>query len=372
MFLFASIMAADTNSSDGSPMMILLLIYGFTPTDLSNSLAELQKQSTNLGTHKQRESYWQAYQDIQKSTNKHVDVDKDGGKLYGIAKYFRSTNLDTDDDDEKGRIEFEPLTKRQMALVGTPKLMMGRHIKLAVEEEEGSSTGKEFIMPWFGEEAESAYRDITSGEECISIDSDRGVFVSTKVKRKNCAGAPSSLKSIDAVLEYISKLEPDKPLQSIAWEGHQPPKVNSYNVILTGTWPTSVVQNLPDTIAHTNTTSMNEIYNLFDTRRNNHYISEAELLIDKMITENGKNKGSDSSASVFIGMKDLASARRNALLKKAYICSTKKKFIQLARSEGGFELVVVNSREGDQAGKFEEWGSVVFETFYKLDLSIYG
>jgi len=260
--------------------------------------------------------------------------------------------------------------------------MMGRHIKLLMkdgDEDDVSKKGDEFIMPWFGDEAEEAYLDITSGEECISIDSDRGVYVSTKIKRKNCSAATSSssLKSIDGVQDYISKLEPDTPLQSIAWEGHQPPKVNTYNVILTGAWPSSVTSHLAmdESLAHINTSSMDEIYDLFLLRRNNQYIREAETLIDSMVTEQNKSKGNtdNMTASIFTGsMKDLATAKRNAILKKVYVSSAKKKFIQLARAEGGIEMVIVNEREGNDTGKFEEWGGVVFETYYKLDLSIYG
>jgi hypothetical protein len=68
----------------------------------------------------------------------------------------------------------------------------------------------------------------------------------------------------------------------------------------------------------------------------------------------------------------LACAKRNALLKKVYISSEKKKFIINAMADDGFETVVIQPREGGDTGKFEDYGGVVFETFYKLDLSIYG
>jgi len=384
-------------------MMILLVVYGFSPTDLSDSITELKKQTKNLGTHKERESYWQAYVDIQGGANKYSNIDIDGGKLYGLIKYYRSSSSNSSNDNnngDKGRIEFEPFTKRQKALVGTPKLMMGRHIKLLLKEGDdddgggcsnsNNSGGKEFVMPWFGDEAEPAYRDITTGEECISIDSNRGVYVSTKIKRRNCAGPPPSniMKSIDTVQEYISKLQPDTPLQSIAWDGHQPPKIKSYNVILTGPWPSSVTNNLltsssssssSSSLAHINTSSMDEIYELFEKRRNTQLINEAEILIDKMITEQNKGAKSDMTASIFTGsMKDLSIAKRNSLLKKVYISSAKKKFIENVRSaddgDDHLDMVVVNERNDSSGdtGKFEEYGGVVFETFYKLDLSIYG
>jgi hypothetical protein len=319
----------------------------------------------------QRELFYNAYQSVQKELNKYSNIDVDSGKLYGLVKHYRSMEADSSSDDSK--TEFEAFTKRQKAMVQTPRVFMGRHIKLLVtEDDDAAASGKEFFMPWFGKEAEAAYLDVTSGEECISIDSDRGLFVSTRIKRKNCAAAPT-IKSVDALVEYVKGLQADKPLQSIAWEGHRPPSVTSYNLILTGVWPNTITHHLPDGIVHSNTTSMHEIYDLFEVRRNDQYIHEAELLIVKMLTEVAKSNGADNASSVFTGsMKDLACAKRNALLKKVYISSSKKKFIQNAKENGDFELVVCTERKGGDAGKFEEYGGVVFETFYKLDLTIYG
>ena len=373
------IMSPSSSSSESSPpMFMLLLVNGFSPSELSASLGQLKSETKNIGTHNQRELYYTAYQDIQKDITKYSSVDVDNGKLYGIVKYYRSMDdSGNDQQDSAGtskRTEYEPFTKRQRALVATPRLLMGRHIKLLVDDDDNVGSGKEFFMPWFGyDEAEAAYNDITNGEECISIDSDRGLFISTRIKRKNCAGQVSNLKSIDSLLEYVRNLDPDKPLQSISWEGHNPPKVNSYNVILTGVWPTTITHHLPDFIAHTNTTSMHEIYDLFECRRNNHYIQEAEALISKMLADVAKSHGADNASNVFVSsMKDLACAKRNALLKKVYIDSSKKKFIQNAKHDNGFETIVVKCRQGSDAGTFEEYGGVVFETFYKLDLSIYG
>jgi hypothetical protein len=355
------------------PLMMLLLINGFSPTELSASLGKLKAETKNLGTHNQRELYWQAYQDIQKDLNKYSDLDIDGGKLYGLVKYYRHYEGGKDViDSEDAKTEFEEFTKRQKAMVQTPRVFMGRHIKLLVDDDGDAGSGKEFFMPWFGEEAEAAYLDITEGEECISVDLERGLFISTRIKRKNCAGAPT-IKSVDALVEYVNELQADKPLQSIAWEGHKPPKVTSYNAILTGVWPNTITHHLPDTIAYTNTTSMHEVYDLFEQRRNAQYIEEAELLIVKMLTEIAKSDGTDHTSSVHTGsMKDLACAKRNALLKKVYISNEKQKFIQNAKADDeGFDVIVIQPRKSG-VGKFEEYGGVVFETFYKLDLSIYG
>eukprot|EP00977_Amphora_coffeiformis_P029218 scaffold39498_cov267-Amphora_coffeaeformis.AAC.1 len=289
-------------------------------------------------------------------------MDEDGGKLYGLVKYYTTT---TDDSVVgPGRTEYEPFTKRQKALVQTPRCMMGRHIKLVVDANEDNNdandtSGKEFFMPWFGDEAQAAYDDITAGEPCISLDSDRGVFISTRIKRKHCANLPGTvLKSLDNLLEYIQHgLQPDNPLPSIAWDAHAPPTVNSYNVILTGVWPTTITHHLDTAVAmHTNTTSMHEIYDAFEQRRNTFYITQAETLITKMLTEIAKSSGDNNTASVHSGsMKDLATARRNALLKRVYIDASKHKFIQNVRDDisagddASFEMIVVHSRPAEQA-----------------------
>lgn len=358
-------------SSSESPnsMLMLLLVYGFSPTELSASLGKLKSETKNLGTHNEREQYWKAYENVQGEITKYSSVDVDEGKLYGLIKHYTNGSGDESSDC---KTEYEAFSKRQRALTGAKGVFMGRHIKLLVDDDENAGTGKEFFMPWFGDEAEAAYQDITKGEPCISLDSDRGVYISTRIKRKNCGNLPSNLKNLDALKEYISGLLPDNPFQSLAWEGHQPPTVTSYNLILTGTWPNTIKDHLPESIGYTNTTSMHEIYDLFESRRNTHYIEEAELLIARMMVEIHKNTA-DNASSVHTGsMKDLACAKRNALLKKVYIDASKKKFIENARAEGGFEVVVVHSREGQDVGKFEEYGGIVFETFYKLDLSIYG
>lgn len=352
------------------PMMMLLLVNGFSPTELSASLGSLKSQTKNLGTHNQREKYWNSYQDIQKDITKYSNIDVDGGKLYGLIKYYRSS--EDNDVSRESRTEFEVFSKRQKALVNMTRCLMGRHIKLLVDENDEAGSGKEFFMPWFGDEAQAAYDDITGGEECISIDSDRGVFVSTKIKRKNCCGSTNSIKSVDALLEYVQGLQPDKLLQSVSWEDHQPPTVNSYNLILTGVWPTTITHHLPETIGHTASTSVHELYEIFEKRRNTFYIDQAEALIQKMLTEIAKNNAENSSSVHTGSMKDLACAKRNALLKKVYIDASKTKFILNAKAEGGFECIVVHCRQGEDVGLFEEYGGVVFETFYKLDLSIYG
>ena len=68
-------------------------------------------------------------------------------------------------------------------------------------------------------------------------------------------------------------------------------------------------------------------------------------------------------------MKEAAVARRNALMKRVYVHSSKTKFIEGAREDGGIEVSVV---EGDIEGvKFDDYGGIVFEIHYRTDLAMF-
>jgi hypothetical protein len=228
------------------------------------------------------------------------------------------------------------------------------------------------MMAWFDEAAQTAYDDLTAGEQCIAVDGEKGVYVLTKHKRKLCRGPPSKpFKSAADASDFIAALAPNAPLQSVSWHGHSPPAVNPYNVLLTGTAHAKAVSAaLPPEVGHVGSTSNDEIYAAFLSRKNQSLALEAEDLIDKMLADVAR--GQQGACYFASSMKELGCARRNALLKRCYVASDKKKFIQSAREEGDVgELFVIEPRK-DGAGKFEEYGGVVFETFYKLDLSIYG
>ena len=156
-----------SSSSSSPPMLMLLLVNGLTPAELSSSLGKLKSETKNIGTHNLRQLYYKSYQDIQKDVTKYSNLDDDvnGGKLYGLVKYYRNYNtddtgnVDNDEDDDDGdddstaKTEFEEFTKRQKALVNSPKVFMGRHIKLLIDTDaddnkNDSTTGNEFFMPW--------------------------------------------------------------------------------------------------------------------------------------------------------------------------------------------------------------------------------
>jgi hypothetical protein len=79
-----------SSEADPPPLMMLLLINGFSPTELAASLGKLKAETKNLGTHKQRQFYWKAYQDIQKDLNKYSSMDVEDGKVFGLVKHYAS------------------------------------------------------------------------------------------------------------------------------------------------------------------------------------------------------------------------------------------------------------------------------------------
>merc|ERR1711907_453933 len=108
------------------------------------------------------------------------------------------------------------------------------------------------------------------------------------MKRKLCCGG-SSIKTSKDLEAYVSTLEPDKPIQSVSWQKHDPPSINSYNLILAGKWNSAIVSALPDSIGYVDSTSPNEIYSYFLHRKNQHLLKEAERMIDQMLADVAKD-----------------------------------------------------------------------------------
>jgi hypothetical protein len=364
---------AAASASGPAPLVILLLVNGLSPADLTSVLSKLKSQSKDIGSSSRREFFWVSYEDILSSIGKFSNVDRDDGKLFGLVKYSKHTQGDARGDDE-GVTSFEEFTRNQRAMVNAGAAnvhtMLGRKIRVMDDDEDSAAGAKDYMMAWFDEAASEAYNDITAAEACVSIDSERGVYVGTKCKRKLCRGVSgSATKNIAGLVEFVEGLAPGNPLLSINWHGNSPPSVNSYNVVLTGSWSKSIVDNLPDTIGYVSSTSNDEIYGAFKERKNMSLIGEAEGLIDKMQTD--VSKGASNMCYFVASMKDLSTARRNALLKRVYVSVDKKKFIDSVKAEGDVEEMYVIHPRKEGSGKFEEFGGVVFETFYKLDLSIY-
>jgi len=227
-------------------------------------------------------------------------------------------------------------------------------------------SAKEWFSCYFDEGAQAALDDITRAEPAIYITSD-GVFVGTRLKRKLCRGG-TSIKTFKDLEKLISELEPDKPIQSVAWTGHHPPAVNAYNLMLAGPgWNSSILGALPDTIGYSESASPDDVYALFLQRQNNHLLQLAERMIDQHVTD--VNKGEAVSIIYTASMKHAAAARTNSLMKSVFVHESKKKFVKGVREDGDVEMSVI---KGDIAGtKFGDFGGIVFELFYRADLDMY-
>jgi len=81
--------------------------------------------------------------------------------------------------------------------------------------------------------------------------------------------------------------------------------------------------------------------------------------------------GRKKQPSVYATLKEAATARKNALLKRVFVHEGKAKFIDSVRADGGdVELLVIT---GDIKGtKFADFGGIVAELFYAADLAVFG
>lgn len=341
-----------------SELAVLLLCNGMTCAELGDSVAELKSASKNCGTHKQREFWWEAYGKIM------TCVSGREGELYGFVTYTTGEGAPGEgehEDTREGSVEFIPFTGKQKQMLAGSVEILGKKFKPM--EEEGKPT-KHWYSCYWGQEAQAALDDITSAEPVIYCTVD-GVFVGTRLKRKKCKGG-STVKTARELEKFISELEPGNPLQSIQWRGsNEPPRVNDYNLMLAGPgWNSTVQEALPPTVVYVNTTSTDEIYDLFLQRKNEYNISEAEKLIDQMLTD--VQKGEKNALIVAGGMKEAGAARKNCLMKKVYVHESKKLFVKNVREDNEVDMVVVlGNIEGT---RFGDYGGVVFEMFYRANL----
>jgi len=350
-----------TRSEKMSNLAVLLLCNGMTGAQLAESIADLKNASKSCGTHRQREFWWQAYGKIVTCCSGRE------GEQYGFVTYRSSgagggaAGEDEEEDTREGEVDFLPFTGKQKQMLAGSVEILGKKFKPL--EEEGQAA-KHWYSCYWGEEAQAALDDITSAEPAIYCTTD-GVFVGTRLKRKKCRGG-STIKTVKEFEKFVAELEPGNPLASITWSGpNEPPRVTPYNLILAGPgWNSTVLEAMPPEIIHANTTSVDEIYDLFLLRRNTFLIGQAEMLIDQMLTDVAKKV--PLPIVVAGGMKDAAAARKSSLMKKVYVHEGKKQFVKIVREEGDVEMVVI---EGDISGtKFADYGGIVFEMFYRANL----
>ena len=65
-------------------------------------------------------------------------------------------------------------------------------------------------------------------------------------------------------------------------------------------------------------------------------------------------------------------AYKTALMKKVYVHESMAKFINKVREDGAVELAVIKGDDAGKMGAFAEYGKIVFEMFYRVDLTTMG
>jgi len=254
------------------------------------------------------------------------------------------------------------LTKRQKGLVSNGSVdIMGPKFKPPEDP-----TSKTHCFAWSEEGAAAAWDDLMYGEPCVYITPD-SVYVGTKHKRALCKSTGGPLKTVKEVERFVAELKPDAPLKSVAFGGNAPPTVTDYNVILAGAFKLDAP--LPASVGHVNTTSCTEIYQYFLDRKNGHLIAEANKLIAQMLADVGKGLTPLVCAS---STKEAAVAYKSALMKRVFVHESMGKFISKAAEDGQVELCVIKGDDATKMGAFAEYGKIVFEMFYRVDLTTMG
>jgi hypothetical protein len=224
-------------------------------------------------------------------------------------------------------------------------------------------------MVWSEDEAEDAWEDLMTAEPCVYVAAD-GVYVGTRYKRVLCksVAASGSLKALKDVEALVGGLQPDSPLRSVSFAGNSPPSVTPYNFFLAGSWPSAaLVAALPPAIGHCGSSSPGDAYDYFQERHSAHLVGEAGKLIGQLQVDVEKGL----VQSIYAGsMKHAATARRCSLMKRAFVHESKAKFIAGLRADGSdVELAVI---KGDVKGtEFGDFGGIVFELFYRVDLDTF-
>tara|TARA_B110000977_G_scaffold142414_1_gene180685 strand:- start:31814 stop:32830 length:1017 start_codon:yes stop_codon:yes gene_type:complete len=333
-------------------LIVLALSCGMVSADLAAAIDKLKDSSKSIGSHKTRQLYWDAYSKISSKAGNMPDGS------YAFLKY----SADTSSDSPEGEVKVVELTKRQKGLT---MLVMGPKFKPPEDP-----SAKQHVFVWGGEngEAETAWTDLMTGEPCVYITSG-DVFVGTKHKRVSCKSLSSPLKTVKDVVTLIAELKPDAPLRSVSFEGNEPVSINSYNVLLAGNFKLDT--SLPDTIGQINTTSCDEIYEYFEVRKAQQNLKDADKLVNQMLIDVQKGLVPLICAS---STKEAAVAYKSALMKKVFVDEQKYgKFVSKVREDGAVELVAITPGENNGAGQlFKDHGSLVFEMFYRVDLTTMG
>lgn len=345
---------APAKKASGPPaapeLLVLLLSYGMSGAELAATLETLKTASKQIGSHKRRQLYWEAYGKMISKTS----------SLDGASHCFLTFRALPDGDASDGEAAIVELTKRQRGLLNGQCEILGHKLRPSGPDGKPDPVSKSWCVAFSEEAAPIAWADLHEGEPCICVMGE-AVYVATRYKRALCKSLSAPLKSVKDAEALIGSLEPEKPLKSISFAGSQPPAVNAYNTFLASAG--KALEGLPPAIGHVASTSSHEIYDYFLSRRNAHLLSEADKLIGAMLADAGKGL----TAQVYAGsQKDCVVAYKNALMKRIFIHESSKKFIERCQKDGGVELHVIS---GDvDKSEFAKYGKMVFELYYRVDL----
>jgi len=342
--------AFESDSTTG--LQLLVLTNGLIAEELVTVIEGLVHSSKSVGTHKRRELYWNGYHAMISSLSTTT------GKVYAFLKY-------SIDSEGEGKVEVVELTKRQRGLVTGGCDIIGKKHRFEGDAATGG-TGA-WAISFDENSAQAAFDDLNNAEPCIYL-STEGIYVTTQFKRVQCkAFTASPFKSLKDIESAIAAMPPT--LRSISFAGSDVPSVLPYNVLLSGVAP-AVAALIPIThnLGLCASTQPADLYEAFVARRNSHLIGEAGKMIGQMLVDVNKNLVPLIGASV----KDAGVARRNSLMKKVYVHQSKTKFIEGVKADGdGIELNIITG-DINESLPFFQYGGIVFELFYRTDLSIFG
>lgn len=352
----SALVGASSSSPNPAPavgrhLVVLLLVNGILGADLGEMLNDMKSNSKNIGTHKKREVYWQAYSKLHNCVSKMSEE-----KVYGFLTFHLESA-----SDEEGIANYLEATKRQRGLLQNTDIM-GKKLR-----PELSLNKEEWCHCFFDEVAQEAFDDITTGQPVVYLSQELdGVFIGTKLKRRKCRNAPSqALRTVAEVVAFKDALLPNSPLESISWTANEPVKINEYNFMLAGNFSKVIMDD--KSVTHIRTSSTDDIYDLFKQKRNEYLITEAEKLIAQMQTDIAKGEANPICNT---SVKLAGIARQNGLLKKVFVDATKKKFIDAVKADGGgVEMYVIENAPAVSA--FMTFGGVVFELHYRADLDMF-
>jgi len=335
-------------------LLVLALSAGLSSADLAATVDKLRESSKSVGAHKRRQLFWDAYSQMSKASASVADG----------AWVFLKYTADASQENPEGEVEVLELTKRQRGLVsGGGVDVMGPKFKPPEDPQ-----SPHHLWAWSEDAAQIAWDDLMHGEPCVYVTPD-AVFVGTRHKRVRCKTLSSPIKTVKEAERLVGELKPDAPLRSVAFAGNDPPSVNAYNVVFAGAFKLDGA--LPPTIGGPiNTTSVVEIYEHFLGRKQANSLAEANALITKMLAD--VNKGEKAPLICAASTKEAAVAYKSALMKKVYVHESMGKFIKKCKEDGAVECVVITGDDERAMGAFADHGKIVFEMFYRVDLSTMG